>query len=80
MARQSKRKPWSGPSTFRVRHNGQRLMAWAVGNARMKPRGNAIIFTKQAAATSMARATASLSHRAAGSGKQGEFAYSVVPQ
>lgn len=30
-------------------HCGQALMAWAVGNARVEPRGNAITITKQAA-------------------------------
>src|SRR5436190_2710575 len=29
-------------------HGGQRLMAWAVGNARVEPKGNAIVITKQA--------------------------------
>jgi hypothetical protein len=29
-------------------HGGQRLMAWAVSNARVEPRGNAIVITKQA--------------------------------
>lgn len=32
-------------------HCGQALMAWAVGNAKVEPRGNAIIITKQAAGT-----------------------------
>src|SRR5262249_3878968 len=31
-----------------LRHGGQRLMPWAVANARMEPIGNAIIITKQA--------------------------------
>jgi phage terminase large subunit-like protein len=29
------------------RHSGQGLMAWAVANARVEPKGNAIIITKQ---------------------------------
>lgn len=29
-------------------HGGRRLMAWCVGNARVDPRGNAIVITKQA--------------------------------
>lgn len=29
-------------------HGGQRLMAWCVGNAKVEPRGNAILITKQA--------------------------------
>ncbi|MGE3743440.1 MAG: terminase large subunit [Geminicoccaceae bacterium] len=32
-------------------HEGSRLMAWAVGNARVEPRGNAIAITKQASGT-----------------------------
>ena len=31
-----------------LRHGGQKLMAWAVGNARVEPKGNAIVITKQA--------------------------------
>lgn len=32
-------------------HPGQGIMTWAVGNAKVEPRGNAIIITKQAAGT-----------------------------
>jgi phage terminase large subunit-like protein len=32
-------------------HGGQALMAWAVSNARVEPRGNAIIITKKASGT-----------------------------
>lgn len=32
-------------------HGGQPLMTWCVGNARVEPRGNAIIVTKQASGT-----------------------------
>ncbi|HDR8932979.1 MULTISPECIES: terminase large subunit [Burkholderia] len=32
-------------------HGGQRLMNWCVGNARVEPRGNAILITKQASGT-----------------------------
>jgi len=32
-------------------HSGQRLMAWAVANARVEPKGNAIVITKQASGT-----------------------------
>ena len=31
-----------------LRHSGQALMSWAVANARVEPKGNAIIITKQA--------------------------------
>jgi phage terminase large subunit-like protein len=34
-----------------IRHGGSRLMAWCVGNAKVEPRGNAIIITKQASGT-----------------------------
>jgi phage terminase large subunit-like protein len=32
-------------------HGGQKLLAWAVGNCRREPRGNAILITKQASGT-----------------------------
>ena len=32
-------------------HAGRRLMAWAVSNARVEPKGNAIVITKQASGT-----------------------------
>ncbi|MDD5775512.1 MAG: terminase large subunit, partial [Candidatus Omnitrophica bacterium] len=32
-------------------HSGSRMMAWCVGNARVEPRGNAILITKQASGT-----------------------------
>lgn len=32
-----------------LHHSGQALMAWAVGNARVEPRGNAVTITKQVA-------------------------------
>jgi phage terminase large subunit-like protein len=32
-------------------HGGRRLMAWCVGNAKVEPRGNAILITKQASGT-----------------------------
>lgn len=32
-------------------HCGQALMAWAVGNAKVEPKGNAVVITKQAAGT-----------------------------
>jgi len=31
-----------------LRHGGQKLMSWAVANARVEPKGNAIIVAKQA--------------------------------
>lgn len=34
-----------------VVHGGQPLMAWCVGNARVEPKGNAILITKQASGT-----------------------------
>ena len=30
-----------------LKHGNQRLMNWAVGNAKVEPRGNAIMITKQ---------------------------------
>lgn len=32
-------------------HGAQRLMSWCVGNAKIEPRGNAIVITKQASGT-----------------------------
>lgn len=32
-------------------HDGSRMMAWCVGNARVEPKGNAILITKQASGT-----------------------------
>jgi phage terminase large subunit-like protein len=32
-------------------HDGSSLMSWCVGNARVEPRGNAILITKQASGT-----------------------------
>ncbi|MFH2075815.1 MAG: terminase large subunit [Pseudomonadota bacterium] len=34
-----------------ITHGGQPLMAWCVGNARVEPRGNAVLITKQASGT-----------------------------
>ena len=34
-----------------IQHQGSRLMAWSVGNAKVEPRGNAILITKQASGT-----------------------------
>ena len=34
-----------------IAHGGQKIMAWAVGNAKVEPRGNAIAITKQASGT-----------------------------
>jgi phage terminase large subunit-like protein len=34
-----------------MKHGGQRMMAWCVGNAKVEPRGNAIVITKQASGT-----------------------------
>lgn len=34
-----------------LRHGGSRLMAWCVSNAKVEPRGNAILITKQASGT-----------------------------
>jgi len=32
-------------------HGGTRLMAWCVGNARVEPRANSVLITKQASGT-----------------------------
>lgn len=34
-----------------ITHGGQPLMSWCVGNARVEPRGNAVLITKQASGT-----------------------------
>ena len=34
-----------------ITHGGQRLMSWCVGNARIEPRGNAVLITKQVSGT-----------------------------
>ena len=34
-----------------ILHSGSRMMQWCVGNARMEPKGNAILITKQASGT-----------------------------
>ena len=34
-----------------MQHQGSRLMSWCVGNAKVEPRGNAILITKQASGT-----------------------------
>ena len=41
-----------------TRHGGQRLMAWAVANARVEPKGNAIVITKQASGSAIDPLTA----------------------
>ena len=46
----SRRRSASSPTGPCV-HGGQALMAWAVGNARVEPKGNAIVITKQASGT-----------------------------
>jgi len=35
----------------KLHHNGSKLMNWCVGNARVEPKGNAILVTKQASGT-----------------------------
>lgn len=35
----------------KLHHNGGKLMTWCVGNARVEPKGNAILVTKQASGT-----------------------------
>ena len=34
-----------------IAHGGSPMMAWAVGNAKLEPRGNAVSITKQASGT-----------------------------
>jgi len=34
-----------------IEHSGSRMMAWCVGNARVEPKGNAILITKQVSGT-----------------------------
>jgi len=34
-----------------LKHSGQSMMAWCVGNAKVEPKGNAILITKQASGT-----------------------------
>jgi phage terminase large subunit-like protein len=39
----------AAPHRAGMSHGGSRLMAWCVGNAKVEPRGNAIVITKQTA-------------------------------